>query len=284
MRFLTEEKILSSLVCPICKSPMKVYCNGNATLSCSGLKKHSYDFSARGYVNFAPPVSSGGGDSKQAVVARSDFLNLELYRPIAEEICKLSKKYCHRESALIVDAGCGEGYYSVILADEGFSVFGVDLSKHAIDGACKRANAKNLSNAFFAVSSVYDIPVEDHCADAVINVFAPFVEEEYFRVVKDDGVVIVAYAAPNHLLGLKAAVYNEVHTNDGREDLPQNVVLVEEKRLNFNIELTKNSDIKNLFAMTPYYWRTSKSDFEKLDSLNHLSTEIDVIIAVYKTK
>ena len=78
MRFLTEEKILSSLVCPVCKSSMRVKCESNATLVCSVVKKHSYDFSARGYVNFAPPVSSGGGDSKQAVSARSDFLNLDL--------------------------------------------------------------------------------------------------------------------------------------------------------------------------------------------------------------
>lgn len=282
MRYLTDKNIMTSLRCPLCKSAMTVETEHSASLCCVGQKKHCYDFSSRGYVNFAPPGHSTSGDSKKAVAARSDFLDLQLYRPVAEALRDIVKKHCKAESGLLVDAGCGEGYYSMILAEGGYSVFGVDLSKFAVDTACKRANVASCSNSFFAVCSVFELPLADNSADALVNIFAPCAEDEYIRVLKDGGVAVIVYAGPDHLLGLKRAIYDIPHGNDGREDLPRNIDLVEEKRLTFEIELNTNADIKNLFAMTPYYWKTSKKDFEKLETLSYLKTEIDIIIAVYK--
>ena len=280
MRYLKDNKIESILRCPICKGNMSVDNNVNAVLCCNGAKKHSYDFSARGYINFAPPGHTNSGDSKQAVVARTDFLNLQLYRPVAVALRDAIRK--HSKGDILVDAGCGEGYYSMLLAESGYSVFGIDLSKFAVDASAKRANMSNVENAFFAVSSVYNIPVADGSVNAVVNVFAPCVEEEYMRVLDDDGILAVAYAGPKHLMGLKKAIYKETHNNEEREDLPKNADLVEKIEVDFEIELESNADIKNLFAMTPYYWKTSKEDFEKLDNISSLKTEIDVIIAIYK--
>ena len=50
------------------------------------------------------------------------------------------------------------------------------------------------------------------------------------------------------------------------------------------ITLTDNAQIMSLFAMTPYYWRTSPEDAEKLSAINELSTEVDIIISVYKNE
>ena len=196
MRYLKDKKIESILRCPICNEKMAVDNSGNAVLRCegNGSKIHSYDFSSRGYINFAPPGHTNSGDSKQAVLARNDFLNLQFYRPIAEALRDAVLKYCN--GGVVIDAGCGEGYYSIFLAERGYSVFGVDLSKSAIDTACKRANMNNVENSFFAVSSVYNIPVADSSSSAVINVFAPCVEEEYMRVLNENGIIAVAYATP----------------------------------------------------------------------------------------
>ena len=94
-----------------------------ATLFCNGTKKHCYDFASAGYVNLSRPGQSGGGDSKQAVRARSDFLNLDYYAPVRDCLCDL---LCQRleQSAdtLVVDAGCGEGYYSNEIAKRGFAL------------------------------------------------------------------------------------------------------------------------------------------------------------------
>ena len=280
MKYLKDKRIEAIIRCPLCNRKMTVDNAGNAVLHCDGEKKHSYDFSSRGYINFAPPGHTNSGDSKQAVIARTDFLNLQLYRPIAEALRDTVRKYCN--DGVVIDAGCGEGYYSMFFAECGYSVLGIDLSKFAIDTACKRANMSNVENAFFAASSVYNIPVVNSSVNALINVFAPCVEDEYLRVIDENGIVAVAYAGPKHLMGLKSAIYDQTHKNEIREDLPKKAKLVEKIEIDFEIELNTNTDIKNLFAMTPYYWKTSKEDFEKLDNISYLKTEIDVIIAIYK--
>lgn len=283
MSILKDEKIKSALRCPICKSKMDVHQsdNGGKSLFCNGQKKHCYDFSAGGYVNLTSPGQSNGGDSKGAVRARSAFLDLEHYRPIADKICELLEKHC-KMGALVIDAGCGEGYYSTAMAEAGFSVAGFDLSKFAVDAAAKRAKRKELDNTFFGAASVFSLPIEDSSANAVVNVFAPCTEEEYGRVLAKDGVLIVVYAGRDHLLGLKRAIYEKTHVNEDRADLPDNMELVDSARLTYTIKVEGNESIKALFAMTPYYWKTSQSDVQKLDGLDSLETEIDIMLSVYK--
>ena len=254
---------------------------GSGILFCEGARRHTYDFASGGYVNLAPPAQSKGGDSKGAVRARTAFLQTEHYRPIADKICELLHKHCS-VGGLVVDAGCGEGYYSTLIAKSGFSVTGFDLSKFAVDAGAKRAKSEALKNTFFGVASVYTLPIAENSADAVVNVFAPCVEEEYTRVLANDGVLVVVYAGPNHLLGLKAAIYEHTHINEERADLPRNMREVGRERLTFSIRVDGNENVKNLFAMTPYYWKTSPSDMEKLNFVTDLTTEVDMIFAVYK--
>ena len=49
-----------------------------------------------------------------------------------------------------------------------------------------------------------------------------------------------------------------------------------------SITVEGNQNVKDLFAMTPYYWKTSQKDMEKLDSFERLETEVDIIFAIYK--
>ena len=249
---------------------------------CDGVRQHCFDFSASGYVNLALPGQSAGGDSKQAVRARSNFLNQEYYKPIANALCDALSSHVKSKERLVIDAGCGEGYYSVRLAESGFLVFGADLSKFAVDAAAKRATRAGCSNAFFAVGSVFEIPVADACASAVINVFAPCAEKEFIRVLKKDGVLAIALAGPNHLMGLKRAIYDHPRFNEGRADLPQEMKLLDEICVKDEITVIGTEAIGNLFAMTPYYWKTSKEDSEKLLSLTRLTTEVDVRILLYQ--
>jgi 23S rRNA (guanine745-N1)-methyltransferase len=116
----------------------------------------------------------------------------------------------------------------------------------------------------------------------VVNVFAPCVDAEYSRVLRDGGYLVIACAGPDHLLGLKRAIYDEVHLNDTRADMPTSLKKVDTARVKYEIDLTSNAAIKNLFAMTPYYWKTSQDDVKKLDGLESLHTEIDVIFEIYQ--
>lgn len=278
---LTERFNKAELKCPICAAEMQI--EGGKTLCCNGEKKHSYDISAAGYVNLASPKQSGGGDTKSAVRARSEFLDCGYYQPIAEKTAELVKKYAG-DNARVIDAGCGEGYYTARIAKNSELAIGFDISKFAVEAAAKRAKREGLDNAVFGVASVFSMPIFDGFADAVVNIFAPCAEEEYARALKKGGALIVVQAGKEHLMGLKRALYENVNENDARADLPSSMELVCEERLKYTIEVEGNERIRALFAMTPYYWRTTQNDAKKLDGLELLKTQIDIIFSVYKRK
>ena len=163
-------------------------------------------------------------------------------------------------------------------------MLGVDISKFAVDYASKRLSPSGNDNFFFAVGSVFELPVSDGAAGVITNVFAPCAEKEFSRALKSDGVLIVAHAGENHLMGLKKVIYDEAHANTERADLPVSMPKLDERRVRFEIEISGNQSIMNLFAMTPYYWRTSQEDAKKLEMTETLKTEVDVIISVYKNE
>lgn len=275
----TDEKILAALRCPLCGAEMQT---AGGSLVCGGARRHCFDFSAEGYLNLAPPQQSGGGDAKEAVRARTGFLEAGYYLPAAQTVLSLLEHYVPA-GGLVIDAGCGEGWYSAQFAGAGFRTVGFDLSKPAVRTAAKRVRRTGCeSRALYAVSSVFALPLADGCADAVVNIFAPCAEEEYARVLKPGGVLIVTCAGPEHLMGLKKQIYSSVHENAERADLPVKLEKIGEERTSFEITVEGQEAIEALFAMTPYYWRTSPQDSEKLRGLDRLTTGVDMISAVYR--
>ncbi len=273
-----SEQLIKILKCPVCGASMA---SNGTSLLCDGEKRHCFDFAASGYVNLSSPTQSGGGDSKAAVRARSDFLNLGYYAPVAKRLAVVCREHS-KDGRILVDAGCGEGYYGEFLAGAGFSVFGADLSKFAADAASKRLAIKGKEDFLFSVASVFDLPLKDSSADVLVNVFAPCAESEYARVLKHGGVLCIAHAGERHLWGLKEAVYDNAHENTARADLPNSMRKICDERVYYTVNIEGEAQIKSLFAMTPYYWRTSPDDMKKLDGMKSLATEVEVIISVYQ--
>ncbi len=266
------------LRCPVCGGELLGSENGKSLL-CNGAKRHCFDISAKGYVNLALN-QSGGGDSKEAVRSRTAFLGKGFYRPFANELLKTLKKYT--DGGVLVDAGCGEGYYTNILSSEGgFRAIGFDLSKPAIESAASSASRNGNFNAAYGVGGIFSMPLRDGCADAVINLFAPCAEGEFCRVLKDDGILIVAGAGENHLFGFKSALYETPYKNQVREDLPAWMKKLDGIKVRFDITLDTYEDKMNLFAMTPYYYRTSREDADKLKADTSIITEVEFDIDVY---
>ena len=85
-------------------------------------------------------------------------------------------------------------------------------------------------------------------------------------------------------MGLKRILYAQTHENTLRADLPKQMILREERAVRYSITVDGNQAVQDLFAMTPYYWRTSQSDAERLMAIDSLETEIDVTISVYQKK
>ncbi len=274
---MSDNFLIKYLKCPCCASDVS-QTEDKRSLACVGQRRHTFDFSSKGYVNLS--LSQGAtGDSKEAVHSRSDFLNKGYYAPIKEKLCELLAKY--KNGGFVIDAGCGEGYYTEGIAERGYLTAGFDLSKFAVASCASRMRCKQDGRRFAAVASVFELPVKSGSADAVVSIFAPCAEEEFFRVLKNDGIVIVVCAGEEHLMGLKRAIYNEVYGNDERADMPKGMKLYAQERLKYTVNIEGNDDILNLFSMTPYYWRTSRADAQKLSGLSELTTEIDVLFSIY---
>ena len=83
-------------------------------------------------------------------------------------------------------------------------------------------------------------------------------------------------------MGLKELLYENPYHNPGRSDLPQNMTLVEKHRIYTTVTIDGQESIQALFSMTPYYWRTSPKDREKLTQVDSLTTEIDFDLFLYR--
>lgn len=277
-----KDRYLSALRCPVCGSEMWLdEAKGAGQLCCRGARMHTFDRARSGYVHLAPR-HSGGGDAKDAVRARTAFLSAGYYEKAARALCELLVR--HVPSGLVVDAGCGEGYYTNRMASVDAAAYGVcgfDLSRDAVDAAAKGARRQGCE-AFYGVASVFELPLADGSAAGVVNVFAPCAEQEFCRVLRPDGALILVGAGERHLLGLKQALYRETYENAERADLPQHMRLCEQITVRDRICVEGNEQIMQLFSMTPYYWRTSPEDRKKLERLERLETEIEFDCRVYR--
>ncbi len=266
------------LTCPVCKKTFEIA--GNSLLCKNDGKRHCFDMARSGHINLLCSHSSSG-DDRACANSRTAFLEKDFYRPFSDEINGLLKKY---GIASLLDAGCGEGYYTHRAADVCEMALGIDLSKFAVETAAKRAKRNGTTNELYAVAGIFDMPVACNSFDGIINLFAPCCEEEFSRILKKDGVLIIGAAGKNHLLGLKRAIYQTTYQNEPRCDLPCGMELLERKTVAFEILLESQNDIQNLFSMTPYFYRTSREDKEKLGKLDSLKTVVEFDIFVYKNR
>ena len=287
--------LVHQLSCPVCGASLCVSedgksltCLNEASDSSARRRTHLFDGGAGGYVPLSPR-HSGGGDSKEAVRARSSFLHHGYYDPAARALTEIVTEFTPI-SGSVLDAGCGEGYYSNRIAQAGYPTMGVDLSKFAVDAAAKAARADRLSTGqasmtLYAVGSVFELPVKDNAFDTVTNIFAPCAPAEYARVLKLGGHLIVVGAGERHLFGLKQLVYDDPYLNDPRRDLPtesDGLTLVAARNTSFSIVVEDPSHLAALFSMTPYYWRTSQNGHDRIRSAERLETEVSFDFHIYR--
>ena len=180
-------------------------------------------------------------------------------------------------SPVLLDAGCGEGYYTQYLDSlPHVRCCGIDISKDALIYASKR-----LKNTSLAAASVYHMPFAPSTFDIITSVFAPFDINEYSRVLKKNGRIYMVIPDENHLFELKSAIYDTPYKNQLSPFKLEGLELLSEKRISYRISLESQDDIQSLFKMTPYYYRTSPQNRARLDTLSSLETSVEFVILEY---
>ncbi len=266
-------------ICPKCKLPLE---RSKNTLHCES--NHCYDIASQGYVNLllGSKSTSKHGDNKEMINARRAFLGLGHYEPIITEISRIISEYTASENISVLDAGCGEGYYTNGISKslaQSAEIYGIDVSKEAVVKA-----ATMYKNPHFAVASVNALPFLNDSFDVALSLFAPLAEEEFFRVLKNDGVLVTVSPSPRHLFGMKEKIYNTPYENPPSTFEPKLFNKVKEYTFSSEMTLKNQADILNLFNMTPYCYNTGKTGIERIKAVNFLTTEIGFVFGIYKKK
>lgn len=269
-------------VCPVCRKRLKRL--GNVWHCQFG---HSFDISRKGYVNLLTTAGRNpgkAGDNAEMVKARTEFLDRDHYRPLAEKTADIMAALVENiTEPKIIDSGCGEGYYTCIYANrlKNASFWGIDISKNAVSHCAARAGWAGLTNCEFAVASSFELPFRDHFADLIVCTFAPVANDEYARKLRHRGKLVVVSPSPRHLFELKSVLYDEPYENKPNVYGLNKFELTDETILEYKVTLENSTDIQNLFTMTPYYYKTSAESAARLKELDSLEVTCGFTIQTY---
>lgn len=274
-------RFLSDFICPFCKNSL---IKEEKQFICP--LGHSFDIAKEGYIHLLPVNkmhSKIPGDTKEMVLSRRRFLQSGYYDIFSDKLNEIVISYAS-DNMRILDAGCGEGFYTHRLKEslsdyKNTSVSAFDISKTAVKYASK--HDKDIS---FAVASVFDIPVSDNSIDILVNIFAPFADSEFLRVLKKGGYLIYAVPSSDHLYGLKAITYESPYYNEVRNTEYDGFEEIRRIPVRDNIVIDNNKLIVDLFTMTPYYFKTSEAGRQKIRACQCLKTPIGFDFLIYRKK
>jgi 23S rRNA (guanine745-N1)-methyltransferase len=193
---------------------------------------HSFDVARSGYINLLQPQdrkSKQPGDTAEAIEGRRRLHDLGVTAPLLRGIAETIA--ASRED-VVLDAGCGDGFYLGTLAREvGFDAHGIDISTAAIDAAARRypdcewivANADRF------------VPYADRSFSLVLSITARMNSAEFRRVLSNDGRLLVAIPAPEDALELRGIGRDRVERTI--ETFARDFKLVNQRRVTTTADL-----------------------------------------------
>jgi 23S rRNA (guanine745-N1)-methyltransferase len=273
--------------CPVCGEPLP---RVERSYRCAN--GHPFDVAREGYVNLLLPQhrrSKDPGYSREMIAGRRDFFDAGHYERLADGIAELVSSHLPAGSGerVVLDAGCGEGYYlrrlRALLAREGTEqrtvLCGLDISKHGI-----RVAARRDPRGVYAVANSYRMPVLDGAVDMLLTQFSPVSAEDFRRVVKPGGVVLVGGPGADHLFTFKELLYETPEQHDTVDTLAgePGFELIDTHTIRYPLTLRGPGQVANLLLMTPFYWSVSQDTRDRLAELDSLDTEVDVVVHAYR--
>ncbi|MCD8144699.1 MAG: methyltransferase domain-containing protein [Oscillospiraceae bacterium] len=271
---------MSLFICPVCGAPLT---REEKRYVCPS--RHSFDIAAAGYTHLLLANrmhSKTPGDDKGMAAARNRFLSGGYYLPLRTALEELALSLTG-DAPRVLDSGCGEGFYTAGIeqalraAGKAPAVAGIDISKFSLRWAAKRA-----PQVEFAVASAYHLPVADSSIDLLVNCFSPLGLEEFRRVLAPGGALLYVVPGPRHLWQLKEVLYDRPYPNEEKETPYEGFSYQQIRRVRGQITLDSPQAIRDIFQMTPYYWKTPKAGAERLAQLDRLETEIAFDIHVFR--
>ena len=266
------QNILNILKCPNCDNGLYIKDKG---LKCDN--GHFFDFAKEGYVNLLLPnqkKTKNPGDDSVMINARDSFLKAGYFEKLKYQIGSI----VDFSNKVVLDAGCGTGYYLSSIEAKDCVKIGADISKFAI----KKASKNDEKSSYF-VASIFNMPIKEQSIDIIMNIFAPKPQQEFKRILKNNGMIVEVVPGKNHLKEIKEIIYNqEVKPNKEKYAFSE-FYLLKSNRLTYEIQLKNIKDLNSLLMMTPYWYNGAKNE-QNLVMLNLKNITLDFIVNLWVKK
>jgi len=250
-------------------------------------ENHSFDLSAKGYVNLLLPgqrKSAEPGYSKEMLQARRAMSKLGFFDPVCEAVADLIQRHSRLAAGSgVFDAGCGEGHIfsSVISRLRGSQgshpdAIGLDISRQGIALACHRDHSimwcvANLDRRLPFASGGFEI---------LTNILAPSNVMEFRRVLRGSGLLVKVIPLDDHLVELRNALYERPRghplTAEATEaELGASFDVVQKRRLTYRRQVGASS-LRDLVRMTPLFWKAKRERIEALETAGLPQVTVDL--------
>jgi 23S rRNA (guanine745-N1)-methyltransferase len=247
---------------------------------------HSFDIARQGYANLLSVQhkrSRAPGDSQAMVAARAAFLDSGVYAPVAERLVALAAAGLPTDRpAVVLDAGCGEGYYLAclqhVLAKEpgpAARLVGIDISKPAIIAAARRSRAIT-----WLVASNARPPLLPGSVDLVICAFGFPSYRALHETLRPGGRLLLVDPGPDHLLELRQVIYPSVRRRAvaGLDEAQRlGFRLMHSETLSFRTERLDAEMLRHLLVMTPHLYRASAEGRQAAAAIDSLALTVDLV-------
>ena len=245
---------------------------------------HPFNIAREGYVNLLlshQRRSKTPGDDAEMVMARRRFFDSGAFDPLTNLLCQSA--LFNRKDLSVLDCGCGEGHLLGALSEQSDGFFcGADISKKAVQVASKR-HKKAL---WVVANGMRELPIADASMDVILSVLAPRNTEEFSRILKPDGALLLGVPGPNHLIELRQQL--QFTSGDFKEKADTAAdkcapLFTETNRTVLHYEyILSNEQIADLIQMTPIFWRSSPEPKAKVMQLEKLPITISFTLLSLK--
>ena len=270
------EKITAfgGLQCPVCKLPLSVHESG---LRCDN--SHTYDIARKGYVHLHHKTVQSEYD-RALFDARRIILESGFYDPVRKALQDVLRSL---NPHTVLDAGCGEGYYThTLAADIPDCLFiGVDLSKDAVVSAAGRS-----ALALYCVGDLNNLPFQDSTFDAILNILSPASYTSFERVLKKQGRLIKMMPGREYLQEIRERLPNAKSEYDDTkvpDYLKEHMHVESMDRIRYTVALTPTL-YHHFLSMTPMTQRMPIIDRTALEANIPDEITIDFKLAVCQSK
>jgi 23S rRNA (guanine745-N1)-methyltransferase len=265
---------LPLLRCPACGAELE---RDEGVVRCTA--GHSFDVARQGYLSLVaggrrPPP----GDTAEMLAARERFLDAGHFQPLATALGDLLEHAFDGRGA-VVDLGAGPGWYLARVLDRFPDAAGLalDVSKPAL----RRAAGSHPRAAAVGCDAWGPLPLRDHVAAAVLNVFAPRNASEIARVLAPGGAALIVTPGPEHLQELVAQL-GLIGVDPDKEarladQLAVALEVVERRDLRWRLRLD-HEGARAAAAMGPSAFHISPAELD--ERLGALPQQLDVTAAV----